>query len=253
MKKFGEIYKQKVNEAESRQETKVLDDFKLVYGAMLEHYGLTSIHQLDEESQISFLTELNHYWGEEEGLSEKGVSFLEKRSASLNENSTAVQKKNFLRTKSYAVINETFRQTNLKYRLYDVIDEMYKSLKASDISDILTPDMITNIITESFYKAFEEFMGGVKKELKESVQPKRKYFVRVKPVNERLFSETKRKQLADEGKAMSDGSFPIITVQDLKNAIKAHGRAKDVAKAKAHIKKRAKALGHSELIPKDWK
>lgn len=180
MRKFGEIYKEKLNESEARQEAKILGDFQLVYNAMLEHYGLTSVHQLDEESQISFLTELNHYWSEEAGLSEKGNAFLEKRSASLNENSTAVQKKNFLRSKSYAVINETFRQTNLKYRLYDVIDEMYKSLKASDLSDILTPDMITNIITESFYKAFEEFMGGVKKELKESVKPKRKYYVKVK-------------------------------------------------------------------------
>ena len=180
MKKFGEIYKQKVNEAESRQETKVLADFKLVYNAMLEHYGLTSVHQLDEESQISFLTELNHYLSEEDGLSEKGTAFIEKRSVSLNENSTAVQKKNFLRAKSQAVINETFRQTNIKCRLYDVIDEMYKSLKASDLSDILTPDMITNIIAESFNKAFDEFMGGINTELKESVKPKRKYYVKVK-------------------------------------------------------------------------
>lgn len=179
MKKFGEIYKEKLNEAETRQETKVLDEFKLVYGAMLEHYGLTSVKQLDDESQLSFLTELNHYWSEEEGLNEKGETFLAKRAMSLNENSTAVQKKNFLREKSYAVINETLRQSNLRVRLYDVIDEMYKQLKASDLSDILTPDMITNIITESLVRSVNEFTVSINKELKESVKPKRKYFVRV--------------------------------------------------------------------------
>jgi predicted nucleic-acid-binding protein len=179
MKKFGEIYKEKLNEAETRQENKVLDEFKLVYGAMLEHYGLTSVKQLDDESQISFLTELNHYWSEEEGLNEKGKSFLTKRSMSLNENSTAVQKKNFLREKSYAVINETLRQSNLRVRLYDVIDEMYKQLKASDLSDILTPDMITSIITESLVRSVNEFTTSINKELKESVKPKRKYFVKV--------------------------------------------------------------------------
>lgn len=68
----------------------------------------------------------------------------------------------------------------------------------------------------------------------------------------REISEEDRKRLADEGKALPDGSFPIENVDDLKNAIQAIGRASDPAAAKAHIKKRAKALGHEELIPEDW-
>lgn len=179
MKKFNEIYKQKLNESEILQESKVLEDFKVVYGAMLEHYGLNSVHQLNEESQLSFLTELNHYWSEEEGVNEKGLKFLAKHAMTLNENSTAIQKKNFLRTKSYAIINETFRQTNLKFRLYDIVDEMYKQLSAKDLSDILTPDMITNIISESFNKSLSEFTANINKELKESVRHKRKYYVKV--------------------------------------------------------------------------
>jgi len=62
-----------------------------------------------------------------------------------------------------------------------------------------------------------------------------------------------RKELAREGEALPDGSFPIANVQDLKNAIRAVGRAKDPAAAKAHIKRRAKALGQSKLIPDTWK
>ena len=61
-----------------------------------------------------------------------------------------------------------------------------------------------------------------------------------------------RKRLADKGEALPDGSFPIANVDDLKNAIQAIGRAKDPDAAKAHIKKRARALGHPELIPEDW-
>lgn len=61
-----------------------------------------------------------------------------------------------------------------------------------------------------------------------------------------------RKRLAKEGNALPDGSFPIANVDDLKNAIQAIGRAKDPEAAKAHIKKRARALGHPELIPEDW-
>lgn len=180
MKKFSEIYKAKLNEAETRQETKVLGDFKKVYSTMLEHYGLKSVHDLNEESKLSFLTELNHYWNEEEGLSEKGEKFLQKRSLSLNENSTAVQKKNFLKEKAVVLIRETLRQSNLKYKLYDIVDEIYTQTKATDLKDIMSPDMITTILAESLAKSGDEFITNINKELKESVVPKRKYFVKLK-------------------------------------------------------------------------
>lgn len=48
-------------------------------------------------------------------------------------------------------------------------------------------------------------------------------------------------------------SFPINNVGQLKDAIQAYGRAKDKDKARRHIMTRAKALGHEELIPDDWK
>jgi hypothetical protein len=64
--------------------------------------------------------------------------------------------------------------------------------------------------------------------------------------------QKERKDLADKGKALPDGSFPIKTVQDLKNAIQAVGRAKNPAAAKAHIKKMAKKLGADGLIPEGW-
>lgn len=65
-------------------------------------------------------------------------------------------------------------------------------------------------------------------------------------------SQKERDDLESEGKALPDGSFPIANVEDLKNAIQSVGRAKDPEKARAHIKKRAKALGESDLIPDEW-
>lgn len=66
------------------------------------------------------------------------------------------------------------------------------------------------------------------------------------------FSMPKRQKLAKSGKAMPHGGFPIENEADLRNAIKAVGRAKDPAEAKRHIKKRAAALGLSKLIPEGW-
>ncbi len=70
----------------------------------------------------------------------------------------------------------------------------------------------------------------------------------------RVFSTKERKNLADKGHAMSDGSFPIKSAQDVKNAIQAIGRAPASKRpaVKSHIKKRAKQLGVENLIPAGW-
>lgn len=68
----------------------------------------------------------------------------------------------------------------------------------------------------------------------------------------RMFNTEERKKAASAGAALPDGSFPIHNEKDLRNAIHALGRAKDVPRAKAHIIKRAKALGLSKLLPDSW-
>lgn len=70
--------------------------------------------------------------------------------------------------------------------------------------------------------------------------------------SERDFSTDERKSMADKGLALPDGSFPIENEKDLENAIHLAGNASDPAKAKAHIKKRAKELGKLDAIPDTW-
>lgn len=68
----------------------------------------------------------------------------------------------------------------------------------------------------------------------------------------RNYSAEERRELAKQGMALSDGSFPIKTVQDLKNAIKRCHSGSDPQAAKKLIYKRAKELGRTDLIPEDW-
>lgn len=68
----------------------------------------------------------------------------------------------------------------------------------------------------------------------------------------REVSTAERRKLAEEGKALPDGSFPIATEEDLENAIQAIGRASNPDEVKALIKKRAADLGRSDLVPEDW-
>jgi hypothetical protein len=68
-----------------------------------------------------------------------------------------------------------------------------------------------------------------------------------------FFSRERRQKLAKEGKALPDGSFPIVSENDLKNAIQAYGRASNKAAARRHIMKRARSLKKYNLIPEEWR
>lgn len=69
---------------------------------------------------------------------------------------------------------------------------------------------------------------------------------------ERKFSKEERTDFAKKGLAMKDGSFPIVTPEDLKNAIRTAARGKDPVEARKWIIKRAKDLKKEDAIPKTW-
>jgi CDGSH-type Zn-finger protein len=74
----------------------------------------------------------------------------------------------------------------------------------------------------------------------------------VSDVAKREFSDAKRQSLAQEGKAMPDGSYPIETKGDLANAVQSFGRAKSPAQVKSHIIRQAQALNAVDLLPEEW-
>lgn len=72
-------------------------------------------------------------------------------------------------------------------------------------------------------------------------------------MGKRDYSEKERQVLARRDMALPDGSFPIVTVGDLRNAIQSVGRASNYSKARNHIIRRAEALGRTDLLPEEWK
>ena len=67
------------------------------------------------------------------------------------------------------------------------------------------------------------------------------------------YDSKERRVLARQGRALPDGSFPIVTVADLRNAIQSVGRASNYSQARNHIIRRAEALNRMDLLPEDWK
>jgi hypothetical protein len=109
-----------------------------------------------------------------------------------------------------------------------------KKLAAADLKSLLTTNYGDAIGTAKY----DEYCAGL--DLDDAA------------VDDRGFSEEDRKKLAKSGAALPGGGFPIKTVEDLKNAVRAIGRAKDPAAAKAHIISRAKSLGATKELPADW-
>lgn len=75
----------------------------------------------------------------------------------------------------------------------------------------------------------------------------------VEDVEKRSFTAAERREAASAGTAMKDGSYPIENKDDLDNAIRAFGRAKNKPATKRHIIRRAKALGATDKLPEDWR
>lgn len=169
MRKFNDILKEKQNKALEVNESKVLNDFQQVYNALLEKYKVVSFDTLNEGYQNLFAKEINKFWDESTGLTEKGQQFLKLRSAFLHEDSSPLQKKLYLKKKALPIINETLRQGNIKYKLYDIIDEMYNSIGASSLSDVLTTKTILNTIQECLMESTKEILDDMSKELNESI------------------------------------------------------------------------------------
>ena len=72
-------------------------------------------------------------------------------------------------------------------------------------------------------------------------------------MNKKDYSDKERQMLARRDMALPDGSFPIVNVADLRNAIQAVGRASNYGRARNHIIRRAEALNRTDLLPEQWK
>lgn len=72
------------------------------------------------------------------------------------------------------------------------------------------------------------------------------------PVVKRYFSQARRETLRGQGKTDPHGGFPLEKAIDVKNAVRAIGRAKNPAMEKKRIIAAAKRFGCMHYIPDDW-
>jgi len=168
MKKFRTVLKTKQSRHNLDQEKKILLGFKKVYNTLLEKYETSAFHNINEETKPVFLAELNSYWSEDKGLLKKGKLFLKGDSDMLNEASSNIQKKQYMKKRITPLISEVLRQSNLKWKMYDVINEVYKNTNAESLGDVMPANDISDTVLESFQSSLREFMKEVHFELTEN-------------------------------------------------------------------------------------
>ena len=78
------------------------------------------------------------------------------------------QKKNFLQEKANIVIGETLRQAEVKWKIYNILDEMYTETKASKISEVVSSKTAIDILKEAFQKNIKELLSEINYELSEN-------------------------------------------------------------------------------------
>lgn len=66
-------------------------------------------------------------------------------------------------------------------------------------------------------------------------------------------SASGRRREAANGEAEPDGSYPIRSAQDVRNAVNDYNRSGGNSKDRAHIIARARAIGAESELPDDWK
>ena len=145
--------------------------------------------------------------------------------------------------------NKSYVKRFLKPFLNESLNEEYdvSGVSRQDLKSILNY-LDANDISYDF-DGREEILSFDVTELDKSGQTQMKKWGLEESLDEREYSDEKRKDMAERGLALPDGSFPIKDLEDLKNAIQAYGRSKDQGAAAKFIAKRAKELSADDLIP----
>ena len=88
--------------------------------------------------------------------------------------------------------------------------------------------------------------------VKDGVVEKRAFLKRSQPDDSDGDRDAELEADAETGVALPDGSYPIRTAKDVENAVKDFSRFGQKADVKAHIIRRARAIGAESALPGDW-
>lgn len=177
MRKFNTIVKEKQDIANTLHEQKVLQDYSMIYSALLNKWNTNSVSSLSLDEQESFDAELNALWESDKGITKKGSNFLIDRSMFLTESSTDKQKKHYLNEKLQTALSKIINESSIKKEFYDILDEMYKQTNSKLLDDVLKTEDILKLFNTQLSESIKNVYTSIKNDLSENVKSKSKYYI----------------------------------------------------------------------------
>ena len=169
MKNFSEVYQAERQKVLIERKNKQIQEYKDVKKALMEAFKTSDPNLLPLEARKSFITTLNECYKKDKGLTPKGRKFLDTHVISLNENSTKEQKINYLKRRLNEEVELNLVASGIKESIKSIIDEMYKGIKTSNISNVLPTNVISDIIRYTLLSQLELYMANVYAELNKDV------------------------------------------------------------------------------------
>jgi len=114
MKSFDSVYGKKRNIAINEHKTAVDRDHSTIVAAVKKEFGINDFRTLTEAERESYRSMINEMWNREEGLTEKGVAFLNESKDTLTDKSTDEQIARFIKKSINPVVDRVLQDIVLK-------------------------------------------------------------------------------------------------------------------------------------------
>ena len=165
MRNFSDVYKAERQKVLTSKKESQIKEYKAIKKALMESFKTKDPNTLPLDLRKSFITTLNECYKKDKGLTSKGKKFLETHVLELNENSTKEQKINYFKRRLNEEVELNLVGSGIKDSIKNIIDEMYKGIKASNVSAVLPTSVIGEIIRYTLLSQVELYMANVCNEL----------------------------------------------------------------------------------------
>lgn len=148
MRKFNDVYTDKLNESIKEKENRVVAEYRTILEALMEDNNVQYIADLKTDEKASFDSKLSECFDMENGITEKGKSYLQNRKNFLTESSTTTERKEYLKERIFKVVEGKMYTQALKDGVYLAINDLYEGVNACKLTDALTIEEIEECICE---------------------------------------------------------------------------------------------------------
>lgn len=150
MRDYNSVYADKVMISEKYKEDMIVEGYQKILSALMEDNNVRNIGELEHGERMSFESKLQECFNINEGITEKGKSYLVDRKQFLTESSTNDERMTFLSKKIHSILEESVYLGGMKEKIYEAFNDIYVGVKATKFDEALSMKDFERCVRESF-------------------------------------------------------------------------------------------------------